>query len=59
MQCLQLQHLVEVIIVHAGVGGVGGVAYLQVGVVQVWRRGGASRAGQKKKFTKKSKKKFF
>ena len=47
MQCLQLQHLVEVIIVHAGVGGVGGVAYLQVGVVQVWWRGGALRARAK------------
>ena len=33
MQCLQLQHLVEVIIVH--VNDNDGVAYLQVGVVQV------------------------
>ena len=38
---VQLQHLVEVILVH--VRGVGGVAYLQVGVVQVvagWADGG-------------------
>ena len=33
MQCLQLQHLVEVIIVH--VNDNDDVAYLQVGVVQV------------------------
>ena len=33
VQCLQLQHLVEVIIVH--VNDNDGVAYLQVGVVQV------------------------
>ena len=38
VQCLQLQHLVEVILVH--VHGVCGVAYLQVGVVQVWQPGG-------------------
>ena len=63
MQCLQLQHLVEVIIVHVGVGGgVGGVAELQVGVVQVvaarWRRGG-TRARKKKKNLPKTQKKFF
>ena len=36
---MQLQHLVEVILVHVRVH-VHGVAYLQVGVVQVWRPGG-------------------
>ena len=36
---MQLQHLIEVILVHARVCGVCG-AYLQVGVVQVWRPGG-------------------
>ena len=50
-QCLQLQHLVELIIVHVGGGGVG--VHVQV------RCGAPCARARQKKFTKKSQKIFF